>query len=71
MSKQPPSKAKAAVKEKGFLETIKDKIGSGMGYIDSVSKARPAIMTTGGGFQQPSPAMYKATQPKPKPAKKP
>jgi hypothetical protein len=67
MSKQPP---KAKVKEKGFLESVREKIGSGMGYIDSVMKTRTPIMPTR-GYQQPSPAMYKATDKKKPAAKKP
>jgi hypothetical protein len=68
-STQPPSK-KPIVKEKGFLETVKDKIGSGMGYIDSVLTAHPGSFPAPSSRVGTSPAMYNAVKSKPKPAKK-
>lgn len=65
MAKQPPKKVVVVKpKPKGFLESVKEKIGSGMGYIDSVMQAHPAIPNSR-GFQQPSPAAVRAaTKPK-------
>ncbi len=56
----------ARIKPKGFLESVRDKIGSGMGYIDSVMKAHPnTIPVSGAGRSLPSAPTYK------KPVKKP
>jgi hypothetical protein len=48
MNGQPTPKKAARATQPGFLETVKAKIGSGMGYIDSVLSHGPQMAPQSG-----------------------